>query len=188
MMKRASRRRRYATLKSKAIPGILAALATSILIFILYYVNFDISYGAGASAIIFASFGASAFILFMTPRARSARVGSFIKSYVLAAVLGIAGLYAVSFIPFYVAAGVVVFLLSMLMYATDSDHPPAIGIALAFILYRIDIVGALLVIIGVALLLFLRLVLEKFVYLVEEDVVRDIRLEEQSVRGRKRSS
>ena len=161
-------------LKNKVTPAILAALSTAILTYVLYYVNFDLSYGQGASAILFASFGSSAFILFMTPRSKSAKISRFVKSYALAAILGALGLYLVYVMPLFAAVGIIVLILSLLMYALDSSHPPAVGIALAFVLYRMEIYGVLIVILGVMLLLFLRIVLERFVYIIEEDVVKEI--------------
>lgn len=159
-------------MKKKVTPALLAGLAVSILIFILYYVNSEINYGA--SAILFAAFGASAFILFMTPKLKSARPGTFIKAYVLGGIIGVIGFYVSALLPFWLVAGAAVFVLSLLMYAADSPHPPAIGIALAFVLYKIDVLGILIVMLGVVILLLLRFVLERFVFIIEKDIANDI--------------
>lgn len=163
------------SLKDRVMPAVLTALATSILMYLLYTVNFDLLYGVGASAIIFASFGSSAFLLFMMPRIGSSRVSSFVRSYIMAAIIGEAGFYASFFMPVYVIAGIVVFALSMLMYATSSLHPPAIAIALAFVLYRIGVYGILIVALGVVILIFLRKVLERFVYIIERNITRELK-------------
>lgn len=160
--------------RNRATPAALTALSVSILMYVLYYVNFDVLYGTGASAIIFASFGSSAFVLFMMPKSRSARVGSFVRSYVMGAAVGEAGFYLSLVAPLYVSAGVVVLAMSLLMYAADSLHPPAIAIALAFVLFRIDAYGVLIVVMGAAILIFLRVVLERFVYMIEKDIARDM--------------
>lgn len=161
-------------LKNKIVPALLAAVAISILTFVLYYFNFDVLYGKGASAVLFASFGSSAFILFMMPRSHSAKIARFVKSYTIAAIAGILGFYLLDLMPLYVVAGIVVFALSITMYAVDAAHAPAVGIALAFVLYRMGTDGVIIVILGVAILLFLRLVLERFVYIVENDVVKEV--------------
>ncbi len=172
LMARTNKRKSSTVLNNRIIPAVLAALAVSILIFILYYVNFDVLYGIGASAVLFASFGASAFILFLTPRAKSARLKSFVESYVVGAFIGALGFYLSAILPLYVVAGIIVFLLSSLMIVADAPHPPAIGIALAFVLYKIDVYGIFIVILGLVILLFLRVVLERFVFVVERDVER----------------
>jgi CBS-domain-containing membrane protein len=161
-------------IKNRIIPAVLTALTVSVLIFVLYYVNFDLSYGTGSSAILFASFGTSAFVMFMMPRSKAATISKFVKSYALATILGIFGFFLLDFLPLYVVAGLVIFLLALLMYMTRSEHPPGVGIAMAFVLYRIDIYGVLIVALAVVILLFLRIALERFVYIVETDVIKEI--------------
>ncbi len=159
-------------LNNRIIPAVLATVAVSILTYILYSLNLDISRAQGSSAILFASFSVSAFILFMTPRSKAAHLDKFIKSYALGTALGYFGLLILRFLPLYVVAGLVMFPLSLLLYVTRSEHPPAVGIAMAFVLYRVDIYGVLIVIAAVIVLALLRIVLEKFVFIVENELVR----------------
>lgn len=167
---------RNVLVKNKIVPAILTAIAVSVLVYVLYHINFDVLYGHGASAILFASFGSSAFLLFMTPRSKSARVSAFVKSYLLSALIGAFGFYSIPFMPLYVIAGIVVFAVSMLMYVLDIMHPPAVGIAVAFILYRISgFYGVLIVLIGIAIFVFIRLVLERFVFVAEKDIIKEIK-------------
>lgn len=161
-------------LKTRIIPALLTALAVSILTFVLYHVGSSLSHITGSSAILFASFGASAFILFMMPRAKTARMGSFVKAYVMGTILGVIGFYMLSFIPFYLVVGIIIFVLTLAMYVANAEHPPAIGILLAFVLFKIDIYGVIIVVLGIVILLFLRVILERFVYIVEKDVVDEI--------------
>ncbi|MDE1870773.1 MAG: HPP family protein [Candidatus Micrarchaeota archaeon] len=173
-MKKGNLRKNETLLKNKVIPATLTALAVSILTLILYYLNFDLSYGSGSSAILFASFGTSAFVLFMMPKSKAAKIGSFVKAYIFGALLGLSGFYMLYALPLYVVAGIVIFFFSLVMYIGGAEHPPAIGIAMAFVLFRIDIYGVLVVAAGVVILLFLRMVLEKFMYIVEKDIIKDI--------------
>lgn len=173
-MKKARHKKKEVLLKNKVIPAVLTALSVSILTLILYYVNFDISYGSGSSAILFASFGTSAFVLFMMPMSKAAKLDSFVKAYALGTILGLVGFYLLAIFPLYIVAGIIIFLFSLTMYITGAEHPPAIGIAMAFVLFRIDIYGVLIVAAGVAILLFLRVVLERFVYIVEKDIIKEI--------------
>lgn len=161
-------------LKNRVIPALLTALTVSILTYILYSVNFDISHGAGSSAILFASFGTSAFVLFMMPKSKAAAISKFVKIYILGTILGVLGFFMLDFLPLYIVAGFIIFLLSILVYVTKSEHPPGVGIALAFVLFRIDIYGVLIVALAVVILLFLRVVLEKFVYIVEKDILKEM--------------
>lgn len=161
-------------LKNRIIPALLTALSVSILTFVLYSVNFDISHGPGSSAILFASFGTSAFVLFMMPRSKAASINKFVKSYVVSTILGVVGFFMLDVFPLYIVAGIIIFFLALLLFLTSSEHPPAVGIAMAFVLFRVDLYGVLIVALAVVTLLFLRIVLERFVYIVEKDLARDI--------------
>lgn len=172
--KKAHKREKDVLIKNRIIPALLTALSVSILTFILYSVNFDISHGAGSSAILFASFGTSAFVLFMMPRSKAATISKFVKSYVISTLLGVVGFFLLDLLPLYVVAGIVIFFLAILLFITRSEHPPSVGIAMAFVLFRVDLFGVLIVALAVVILLFLRIVLEKSVYIMEKDIIKDI--------------
>ncbi len=133
----------------------------------LNYFHFDVAYGAGTTAIIFASFASSAFILFMTPKAKGARVSRFIKSYLIGGVVGLIGSQLLAYAPLYMVAAAVVFVVSVLLYVADSQHAPAVAIAFAFVVFHIDMLGILVVVSGALLLIAFRFVLEKFVFMIE---------------------
>lgn len=162
---------KFAHLKNNLIPIMLTAIAVSILVLLLNYLNFDLHYGNGSSAIIFASFGVSAYLLFVLPRSRTSKISGFVKSYIFAMIAGLLGFYMLGFVPVYVVAGIVVFLVSVMISVGNAFHPPAIGISLAFVLFRIGVYGAFIVIFGMLILLFLRLVLEKSIYTAEKNIV-----------------
>lgn len=155
------------------IPALLTALSVSILVYLLALASFDLKFGAGSSAILFASFGSSAFILFMMPRSSSARLSKFAKSYIIAGIIGASGYLLLKVIPLYVVAGIVILLTAIVMDATHSRHPPAVGIALAFVLYRINLNGVIIVALGVLLLIILRAFLERFVFMLEEEIAEE---------------
>jgi CBS-domain-containing membrane protein len=157
-------------LKNSIIPIILTALTVSILVLLLEYLNFDLHYGNGSSVIIFASFGVSAYLLFMLPRSRVSKIRGFVKSYIFAIIAGILGFYMLGFLPIYVVAGIVVFLVSVMISIGNALHPPAVGISLAFVFFSIGVDGIAVVLLGMLILLFLRLVLERFIYTVEKDI------------------
>ena len=143
------------------IPLVLMSLTVVLLIFVLHEINFDIRKVSGASALIFTSFASSAFILFLMPYSKSAKNTRFIKSYIIAGAFGYIGFFLSSVINFYLITGAIIFIVSLLMFETDSEHPPAIGIAVAFLLFRIPIYGVLTLLIGIGILAIAKAILEK---------------------------
>lgn len=154
------------------IPAVLTTFSLVLLIWVLDYVNFDIRSSFGASAIIFASFGGSAFLLFMMPKSKTANIRRFVKSYVIAVVLGSIGYFLLQYIGIYYTSALVIFVASILLVITDSYHASAMSLLFAYLLYDVSYVGDIVVAIGVVLLLLIRLYLEKYVFILERDVER----------------
>lgn len=148
-----------------AIHIVLMALAMVILVYLLNFLNFDLAQGFSAGGIIFASFAGSAFLLFMMPEVEVSRMTKFVKAYVIAGLSGYLGYVMVPYIGLYAATAIVVAIAGGLLMATHSRHPPAMGIAFAFVLYRTGQAEVLVVIIGALLLIALKVVLEKTAYL-----------------------
>lgn len=155
-------------LRNIAVPAILTAISMMIILIALDYFHFDLAYGVGTTAIIFASFASSAFILFMTPKSKSAKVSRFVKGYVIGGIVGFCGSLMLAYVPLYITAAAVIFVVSALLYITDSQHAPAVAIAFAFVIFHIDMLGMLVVIAGALLLILLRFALERFVFIIEE--------------------
>lgn len=161
-------------LRNVGIPALLAALSMLVVAYSLHYMNFDIAHGNASGILIFASMGASAFILFMTPRSKAAHISKFAKSYVCAGLIGYFGFVMRPFTGIYVSLTVVMFIATMVLVLAKAEHPPAVGIAVAFVLYNVGIMGILVVILGMLLLIAMRILLEKAVYAMEHDVDRFI--------------
>ncbi len=142
------------------IPVLLTVAVLMVLIFVLELVNESFRYSTG-SAIVFASFAASAFILFMTPYARSSSVKRFVKSYVIAGIFGELGYLLTGIAGFYVASAFTLFFVALLLFETDSVHSPAMALAFAFVIYQVDYTGLFVIIIGVVLLSAIKLVIER---------------------------
>lgn len=158
--------------RNSVVPAILAAGSISIIVAIFGFIKFDIRYGVGVSAILFSAFAASAFILFLMPKSNSARLTKFIKSYIIGSIVGYIGITTATAmqLPLYITTAVFIFITIALMVATRSEHAPGVAIAFAFILYHIDIYGILVVALGVVILLVVRVVLEKAIFVLEEDI------------------
>ncbi len=157
-------------LKRRLIPAALAGATLAILVLLLEYFRIDLLYGVGTSAIIFTSFASSIFIMFIMPNSRAAKASKFVKSYLLAAIVGYIGGFATSILPLFVVAGIVVFVLIVLMILTYSEHPPAAAIAFAFVLSHIGIAGIAIIVIGIAIILLLRFILEKSIFELERKI------------------
>ncbi|MEM0143772.1 MAG: HPP family protein [Candidatus Parvarchaeum sp.] len=143
------------------IPLIITSFVVVFLIFVLHEINFDIRKVSGASALIFTSFASSAFILFLMPYSKAAKKTRFVKSYIIAGVLGYAGFFLSKFINFYIVTGIIIFIVSFLLFETDSEHPPALGIAVAFLIFKIPVYGILTLIAGIIILVTAKYVMQK---------------------------
>lgn len=135
------------------LAALIFTVALVAIIYVLDYVNIGLEKGFGYSSIIFASFGASGFILFMMPDTYAARKDVFVKSYVIGGVIGYIGYVLIGILGFYAAAAIVLLLVAVLLHATESEHPPAMALAFAFVLFHVGLVGVFIAIFGVALLL-----------------------------------
>ncbi len=162
----------HRAIQRKVIPGLLTALSLAVLIFLLHVFNIGLETGLGSSAVIFASFAASAFILFMMPHIKAAKPIRFVKSYIIGAILGYAGFLLTNIVGLYISIVIVIFVLVLLLVLFDAEHPPGAGIAFAFLLYHVGWTGIIVVVAGVLIMLFIRYILEKAVYVVEEDFTK----------------
>lgn len=169
-MIRKNRKFMHHDLNNVYIPAVLTALSMVLLALVLNYVNFDILYGTGSSAIVFASFAGSAFLLFMAPKSRTANVKRFLRGYLIGAVFGTVGFYLIPELGLYLVAALMVLITSILMVKTDSMHPPALSLMFAYIIYSIGVMGNVVVVAGVVVLLVVKLFLEKAVFIAERDI------------------
>ena len=167
-------------LKHRIIPAILAGLNLAILVFLLEYFNIDKAYGLGTSAVIFTSFASSIYIMFITPNSRAARNSKFVKSYIIAGIVGTLGGLSLAVLPLYAVAALVIFSVSVLMIITKSEHPPAAAIAFAFVLFRMGYIGIIIIASGVVIVVTLRYLLEKTTFEIEREALKvEIRKKEK---------
>ncbi len=153
--------------KRVVIPAFLTALSIAIVVYLLVSFGFDIKYGSGSSLIVFASLGSSAFIMFMTPKSKAAKSSKFAKSYLLAGLIGYASYLIAAYTGVYIGFFIGVFIMSILMYLLKAEHPPAVGVVLVFIMFKIGILGIILIVASVIFLLAIKYlfnrVLSKFI-------------------------
>ncbi len=157
-------------MKIRIVPAILASVALSMLVFLLVYFKIDAISGVGTSAVIFSSFASSIFIMFIMPNSKMAKIGKFVKSYLIAGVIGFLGSLGLAVFPIYIISAFVLFGVIVLSVITRSDHPPAAAIAFAFVLFHISYGGILVIVLGVIIVVFLRYVLEKSIFELEREV------------------
>jgi CBS-domain-containing membrane protein len=142
------------------LSALFMTLSVVALIAMFDYANYDIDHAAGASAILFASFASSAFLLFMLPRSKAAKMTRFVKSYVIGGVMGVIGFTLLQPIGTYLSVGIMLFATALMLVWTDSVHPPAMGLTLAFIIYDVGYVGIIIVAIGVMLLIMMKKIID----------------------------
>lgn len=160
----------YTRLKKRVVPAALGGVTLSMLVLLLEYFRTDAIYGNGISLVIFASFAGSIFIMFIMPNSRVAKIGRFVKSYIMAGIVGYLGSLALGILPLFLISGMVLFALTVLLILTDSEHPPAAAIAFAFVLFHVGIFGIFIIFLCVAIVLLFRYILEKGIFELERKV------------------
>jgi hypothetical protein len=91
-------------------------------------------------------------------------------SYLLAGIIGYLGSMALPLMPLFVVVGLVMFFLIIAMIMTDSEHAPAAAIAFAFVLFRVGILGIIIIASAVAIILAIRFVLEAMIFRFEKGI------------------
>jgi CBS-domain-containing membrane protein len=111
--------------------------------------------------VMIAAFGATAFLIFAMPHIRTSRVRSVLGGYIIGIILGVSlyhlSLYIYTQLAYHwifsVMGGLAVGLSLLIMTMTNTEHPPAAGLALGLVLQGYH--GASLIIIFVSVLLLL---------------------------------
>ncbi len=178
-----ARFRRY-FFRNVILPAILIGVTVTIIFLTLRYFDFDLLYGLGSTYVIFTSFASSAFILFMLPKSKAAQTDKFLKSYFIAAIFGFIGSLLLLFSNIYIAILIILPLTSLALVIFKAEHPPAVGIAFAFIVFHIHVKGLILIILIAILMVLIRYTLDDFVYAVR-DLDRDITKDLRSLRHRR---
>jgi len=120
---------------------------------------------------IIATLGASTFIAFAMPNSRMSAPRFLIGGYLVGTVVGclchvLAALPLLAQVPFVREHASVIFgalsvgLAIFVMVVTDTEHPPAAGLALAFVLNQWDIVTVIVVVAGIVSLALVKMLLK----------------------------
>lgn len=139
--------------QSPLFSALLFTISLVAIMAVLDYINIGLERGIGYSALIFASFGASGFVMFMMPNSFAAHRRVFVRSYLIGSIVGFAGSLLIGIAGIYVAAAIVLLVTAMLLYYTKNEHPPAMALAFAFVLFNVGFAGVIITVVGVILLL-----------------------------------
>ena len=154
-------------MRNSIIPAIFIGITLSITIFSLSLIHVYIV--PIAKFIVFSSFASSSFLLFMEPRQESSRINKFVKSYIISGVCGIIGFFVSLHIGLYPTLALVETAVGLLLVIFQAMHPPAMGIAVVFILERANVFALLFLFAGMLLIIVFDHFLNKFVYVIEDE-------------------
>ena len=114
----------------KLMPSLIAGISVMV---VFYFFRFR----SAGFELLFAALGSSAFLISVSPHAKSAKLRNVLIGYFYGGIFGIAGeeLHTHG-APIYLSSFVAVFLTSLFMLISRSPHPPAAGAALSFVIYR----------------------------------------------------
>ena len=154
-------------IRNSIIPAIFIGITLSITIFSLSLIHIYII--PIAKFIVFSSFASSSFLLFMEPHRESSRISKFVKSYIISGVCGIIGFFVSLHIGLYLTLALVETVVALLLVAFQAMHPPAMGIAVVFILERANVFALLFLFTGMLLIIIFDRFLNKFVYIIEDE-------------------
>ncbi|SMD31338.1 HPP family protein [Picrophilus oshimae] len=150
-------------IRNKMIPALFVGITIAITIFLLhYFYNLVIPI---ARFIIFGSFASSAFLLFMEPENKSSKLMTFIRSYIIAGIIGLIVSLLTYYINIYYSVTIVEFILALALVSLRAEHPPAMGIDLVYVIEKLNIYSIIFVVLGALIIASLDKILEKFVYI-----------------------
>ncbi|EQB70239.1 MAG: HPP family protein [Candidatus Thermoplasmatota archaeon] len=152
-------------LRNNVVPSIFIGITLSLTI--LFLALLHIYMVPIAKFIVFSSFASSSFLLFMQPHQESSRLSKFIKSYIISGLIGIGGSFIALHIGIYYSLALVETLVALFLVLFNAIHPPAMGIAVVFILERANIFALLFLFSGMILIILFDKFLNKFVYAME---------------------
>lgn len=132
-------------------------MATAVIFTILVFLNIF------TQTVLIAALGATTFIAFTMPHVNSARPRYLVGGYVVGIIAGVLVSLAVIAIEagiegdpprilFMAGAALATGLAIFLMVLTDTEHPPAAGLALGFVLNPWDLKTVIVVLLGVAVI------------------------------------
>ncbi|WMT51495.1 MAG: HPP family protein [Ferroplasma sp.] len=154
-------------IRNSIIPAIFIGITMSITIFSLSLIHIYVI--PIAKFIVFSSFASSSFLLFMEPHQESSRISKFVKSYIISGICGIIGFVVSLHIGLYSTLALVETMVALLLVAFKAMHPPAMGIAVVFILERANVFALLFLFAGMLLIIIFDRFLNKFVYIIEDE-------------------
>jgi CBS-domain-containing membrane protein len=124
-----------------------------------------------SNTVIIAALGASLFVAFTMPKARTSKARYLIGGYLVGIVSGVA-CYLLSRLPFFAQVPVIgtrldvvfgalsVGLAMFVMVVTNTEHPPAAGLALSFALNEWNVLTIVVVVVGIVSLSIIKKLLE----------------------------
>ncbi|WP_337860583.1 HPP family protein [Ferroplasma sp.] len=155
-------------IRNHIIPSIFVGITISVTILTLSFLHIYVI--PIAKFIVFSSFASSSFLLFMEPKKDSSRISKFVKSYIIAGLIGILGFFISTYIGIYYTIALVETVISILLVTFTAMHPPAMGIGVVFILERANIFALLFLFSGMVLIILFDEFLNKFVYVVKDEI------------------
>ena len=147
---------------------ILQSLLATIVIFIVLILLDIVS-----NAAVIGAFGASTFIAFTMPHRRVSHARFLIGGYIVGVIVG----YACNFMSehplfldigflddhtFVVYGALAVGLSIFIMVVTNTEHPPAAGLALGLVINECDLHIIFFVLVGISIVVFIKHVLKRF--------------------------
>ena len=159
--------------KKTLIPSILMGITISALSALLYLLRNELVIISESKFLIFASFGSTAFIMFLMPSSPSAGIVRFVKSYTIAAVIGLFGFYAYPVLGTFFDLGIVETLIALALVSDRAMHPPAAAIGIVFAVGRVGPYGVAVIALGILTIVVLRIILDKIVLVTEEELSKN---------------
>jgi len=140
------------------------SMATAAIVIILFAID------SMFSEVIIASFGATSFLVFAMPHLRTSQVRSVLGGYIIGIILGVL-LFTVSeiiysFVEYHwifsIMGGIAVGLSLLFMTMTNTEHPPAAGLALGLVLQGYHIKSLVIIFVSVLIILLVKHILRNW--------------------------
>jgi len=157
-------------MKKSIIPAILLGITVAFLSFLLDITEHELIISSSSKLLIFASFGSSAFIMYMMPESDSAHVDKFVKSYLAAGIIGFISTLIVPYIGLFYSIAVAETFIAIVLIVIKAKHPPAAAIGIVFLLSSVGLYGIIIIIVGIVTISVMTKVLMKTVSKAEVEI------------------
>ncbi len=158
--------------KNTFVPSIFLGITISAVSVLLFILRNELVIVSDGKFLIFASFGSTAFIMYLMPSSPTAKIDKFVKSYAIASVIGLFGFYAYPVLGTFFDLAIVETLIALALVSLKAIHPPAAAIGIVFAIGKVGPYGIVVIMLGILTIIGLKIMLDRVVLVTEDELAK----------------